>query len=230
MDDSLGTGAFAGLEALFDARYSCRAYLPQAVDRATIERMLVLAQRTPSWCNTQPWRVHVVSGNALKRIGDALGALAAAGAPPAPDFGFPEAYVGVYRERRKVCGVQLYQALGIGREDRLRAREQSFENFRFFGAPHVAFITSDAALGFYGGLDCGLYVMSFLLAAAASGLATTPQAALASYPAVVREHLGFEAGRLLVCGIAFGHGDHAAAVNGYRTERATLAETVHWVD
>jgi nitroreductase len=155
---------------------------------------------------------------------------AAAEAAPGPDFTFPEAYLGVYRERRKVCGVQLYQALGIAREDRARAREQSLENFRFFGAPHVAFVTTEAALGFYGGLDCGLYVMSFLLAAEAAGVACTPQAALASYPDLVREHLGLADGRLLVCGIAFGRGDAGAVVNDYRTGRADLAEAVRWIE
>lgn len=223
-------GDFAALQGLLERRYSCRAYLPEPLPRTTIERILAAAQRTPSWCNTQPWQVSIVSGAALKRLGAALHERAAAAIPGNPDFDFPGAYLGVYRERRKVCGVQLYQTLGIGRDDRARAREQSLENFRFFGAPHAAFVTTDASLGFYGGLDCGLYVMSFLLAAAAAGVATIAQAALASYPDVVRKHLDLDATRKLVCGIAFGHGLHSAVVNGYRTGRAELVEAVRWVE
>lgn len=218
------------LRQLLDGRYSCRAFQPEPLDRSTIDAILTAAQRTPSWCNTQPWQVTIVSGAALARLGSVLYERASEGAPPTPDFPFPEAYLGVYRERRKVCGVQLYQSLGIGRDDRARAREQSFENFRFFGAPHAAFITTDASLGFYGGLDCGLYVMSFLLAAQAAGVAAIPQAALATYADVVHEHLEFGPDRLLVCGIAFGRGDHGAAINGYRTERAALAEAVRWIE
>ena len=30
--------------------------------------MLALAQHTPSWCNTQPWQVHLVSGEPLERF------------------------------------------------------------------------------------------------------------------------------------------------------------------
>ncbi|MBX9963847.1 MAG: nitroreductase [Burkholderiales bacterium] len=217
------------LRRLLDSRYSCRAFEPTPLDRATIQGILAAAQRTPSWCNTQPWQVTIVSGAALSKLGAALYEKAAEGAPPTPDFPFPEAYLGVYRERRKVCGVQLYRSLGIGRDDRARAREQSLENFRFFGAPHAAFITTDASLGFYGGLDCGLYVMSFLLAAEASGVATIPQAALATYADVVREHLDFGDDRQLVCGIAFGRGVHDAAVNGYRTERAGIDEAARWI-
>lgn len=217
------------LRQLLDGRYSCRAFEPEPLDRRVIEGILAAAQRTPSWCNTQPWQVTIVSGAALGKLSAALYARAAEGAAPAPDFPFPEAYRGVYRERRKVCGVQLYQALGIGRDDRTRAKEQSLENFRCFGAPHAAFITSDASLGFYGGLDCGLYVMSFLLAAQASGVATIPQAALATYADVVREHLDFGDDRRLICGIAFGRGTADAAVNGYRTERAGIDEAVRWI-
>lgn len=218
------------LRQLLDARYSCRAFKPEPLARTVIEDILAAAQRTPSWCNTQPWQVTIVSGAVLAKLGAALHARAAAGAPPVPDFPFPEAYLGVYRKRRKVCGVQLYQSLGIGRDDRDRAREQSLQNFHFFGAPHAAFITTDAALGFYGGLDCGLYVMSFLLAAQAADVATIPQAALATYADVVREHLEFAEDRRLVCGIAFGRGEHDAAVNGYRTGRATLPEVVRWME
>ena len=89
---------------------------------------------------------------------------------------------GVYRDRRKVCGVQLYQSLGIGKDDRAAAAEQALENFRLFGAPHVAIVTTDEKLGVYGMLDCGLYAQSFMLAARDSGVDTIAQAALASYP------------------------------------------------
>jgi nitroreductase len=218
------------LERLLLERYSCRAYLPDPVPRETLERLLRAAQRTPSWCNTQPWQVWMVSGPAAARLGEALHAAAAGNVAPNPDFAFPVEYAGAYRERRKTCGVQLYQSLGIGREDKARAREQSLENFRFFGAPHVAFVTSPAELGFYGGLDCGLYVMSFMLAAQALGLSCIAQAALASYPDIVRSHLGIDPSRRVVCGVAVGYGDHGQAVNAYRTARAGLDEAVQWVE
>ncbi len=56
------------------------------------------------------------------------------------------------------------------------------ENYRFFGAPHVAIITSDKALGVYGAVDCGGYVSTLLLAAESLGIAAVPQAAVAMTP------------------------------------------------
>jgi nitroreductase len=216
------------LATLLDERFSCRKFSARAVPRATIEQILRLAQRTPSWCNCQPWHVALLSGQTLAALREELYACARQGRPARPDFPFPRRYEGIYRERRKVCGVQLYQALGIGREDKARAQEQSLENFRLFGAPHLALITTEADLGVYGAIDCGLYIAAFLLAARSVGVDTIAQAALASYPDVVRSHLGLPDSRLLVCGISFGYAETAQAIHGYRTERASLEQAVDW--
>ncbi len=218
------------LKAVIHDRYSCRKYFPDAVPRPTIEKILDLAQKTPSWCNTQPWQVLILSGESCCQFGERLYAHARSGAAPNPDFEFPLRYEGNYQERRKVCGVQLYQALGIGREDKQAAAEQSLENFRFFGAPHIAFITTEADLGVYGAVDCGLYIAHFMLAAKCLGVDSIAQAALASYPEFIRTEFGLPASRKLVCGIAFGFGDPDHAINGYRTARGNLADAVTWRD
>jgi len=228
MADTQAPDAAAVLDNLLGTRFSCRAYRPDAVPRAVIESALGTALRTPSWCNTQPWQIEVLSGAALDAFTTDLYGALSTDAPACPDFPFPSAYLGDYRERRKVCGVQLYQALGIGRDDRARAREQSLENYRCFGAPHVALVSTDAALGFYGGVDCGLFLMSFLLALQAQGVDSIPQAALASHADVVRRHVPLAADRRMVFGVSFGYGDHAQPVNGYRTTRVGLAEAVRF--
>ena len=217
-------------EEVVRSRYSCRKYLPEPVPRPTIEKILDLAQQTPSWCNCQPWQVLVISGEAIERFRDQLYAHAARGKPAKPDFPFPLRYEGIYRERRKVCGVQLYEALGIGREDKASAAQQSLENFRFFGAPHVALITTEEELGVYGAVDCGLYVANFMLAAQNLGVASIAQAALASYPDFIRDRFGLPANRKFVCGISFGHADAAHPINTYRTARATEVESTIWVE
>lgn len=215
---------------LVRSRYSCRKFLPEPVPRATIEAALELAQRTPSWCNTQPWKLLLVSGAALAAFREKLYAHAAAGHAPNPDFAFPARYEGIYRERRKVCGVQLYQSLGIGREDRAAAAEQSLENFRLFGAPHLALLTTEEDLGVYGAVDCGLYIANLMLALKNVGLDSIAQAALASHAGFIRDYFALPAQRRLVCGIAFGRGDAVHPVNGYRTGRAGLADAVTFID
>lgn len=218
------------LEEVIRSRYSCRKYLPMPVPRQTIEKILDVAQQTPSWCNTQPWQVVVVGGDAIEKFRTALYDHAARVASPKPDFPFPLRYDGIYRDRRKVCGVQLYQSLGIGRENRQEAAEQSLENFRFFGAPHVALITTEEDLGIYGAVDCGLYVANFMLAALGQGVASIAQAALAAYPDFIRAYFNLPPYRKFVCGISFGYADGGHPINAYRTARSLLAEAVSFVE
>jgi hypothetical protein len=64
-----------------------------------------------------------------------------------PDFPFPREYHGVYLGRRRECGFQLYETVGIARGDRVASARQGRENFRLFGAPHVCIVTTDEGLG-----------------------------------------------------------------------------------
>jgi nitroreductase len=218
------------LEQLMAARFSCRAFLAEPVSRATIERILTAAQTTASWCNSQPWRLEITSGEATRRFREVIYAAAAGGRPSSGDFPFPREYNGVYLARRRESGFQLYNALDIPRGDKAGYAKQALENFNFFGAPHVAIIHTDEALGTYGAIDCGGYVTSFMLAAQALGVATVPQAALAFHSEVVRQHFGLGDDRRVVCGISFGFPDRNHKANSYRTGRAALEETVRFVE
>ncbi len=215
------------LLGLLKTRHSCRGFRPDPVPRERIKAVLTAAQRVPSWCNAQPWQVIVTGGEETERL--RAGLLAEVdSAPETPDFPFPDAYVGVYRERRSDCGWQLYGAVGVERGDRAGATAQMRRNFAFFGAPHVAIVTSPASLGVYGAVDCGGYVTAFTLAAQALGIATIPQAAIAPYAPFLRRHFGLPEHRLVVCAISFGFADPDHPANAFRTERATLEAAVDW--
>lgn len=213
---------------LLNGRFSCRGFQPQPVPRSVIERVLDMARRTPSWCNTQPWHVLVTEGSATERFRSQLSEHAAHGEME-PDFAFPTRYDGVYRQRRRECGVALYDSLGIARGDRQASARQAAKNFELFGAPHAAIITTEADLGVYGVLDCGLYVQTFLLAAESLGLGAIPQAALAAHAPFVAEFFGIPANRRIVCGISFGWPDRQHPANSFRTSRIPLEDTVRWV-
>ncbi|MGB3867738.1 MAG: nitroreductase [Xanthobacteraceae bacterium] len=218
------------LEELLHERFSCRAFRPEPVPRDVITRILTAAQRTASWCNSQPWQVIIASGAEKQRFGRLIYDTAVkAGGVHSGDFPFPREYRGVYLERRRESGFQLYNTLGIPRGDREGYTKQALENYNFFGAPHVAIIHTDEALGVYGAVDCGGYVANFILAAQALGLATVPQAALAFHASVIHEHFGLGEDRRVVCGISFGYPDLQHKANSYRTSRATVADAVTFV-
>jgi nitroreductase len=219
------TDDIAALSRLLDERFTCRSFLPDQVPSETLTALLGLAQRTPSWCNTQPWHVEITSGAATVALREGLSSHVMS-QPQAPDFDWPAGYPGVYGERRRECGFQLYDAVGIERSDKDARLVQMLRNFEFFDAPHVALITTEADLGPYGAVDCGLWVQSFLLGAQALGLAAAPQAALASYAPFFRSHFGLPENRQVVCGISFGYADPKAPINAFRTSRVGLGDAV----
>ncbi|AWB93880.1 nitroreductase [Aeromicrobium chenweiae] len=223
---------FEVLERVLTARRSCRGYLPEPVPRETIERVLAAAQHTASWCNTQPWNVHIVSGEARDALSKAAveNVMATFGQPAPSDFPFAGSYTGVHNERRKEVGWQLYEAVGVERGDRDGSAMQMLRNFEFFGAPHVAIVTTDADLGVYGAIDCGLYVNSFMLAAEALGLGTCAQAAIAQVTPAVRQFLDLPDDRRVVCGISFGHPDPQHPSAQFTSRRAPLEDAVRFVD
>jgi nitroreductase len=217
---------FAALERVLTQRRSCRGFRDEQVPRETIELLLGAAQRTASWCNTQPWHVTITSGDATRRLAEAMAGPDGFGT----DVDFPAGYSGVHLERRREVGWQLYEAVGVEKGDREGSAREMLRNFEFFGAPHLAVVSTPAELGTYGAVDCGLYVDSFLLAAEALGLATCAQAAVASRSPLLHEWFDIGEDRLIVCGIAFGYADPDHASAAFTTRRAPLADAVAFVD
>ncbi|MCM2562687.1 nitroreductase [Lutimaribacter sp. EGI FJ00015] len=223
------TAAHATLLDLLSQRHSCRGFRPDPLPADTITRIVETAQRVPSWCNAQPWQVSVTQPPATKRLSTAL-LEAVEHEAPKPDLDWPSQYTGIYQERRRTCGFQLYEAVGIARDDRAGRTQQMLENYRFFNAPHVAIISSEADLGAYGAMDSGGFVAAFTLAAQALGVATIPQAAIAAYAPTVRAVLNIPDTRLILCGIALGLEDPDHPANTFRTERADPAQVIDWVE
>ncbi|AGW93890.1 MULTISPECIES: nitroreductase [Cupriavidus] len=217
------------LQRLMSNRFTCRAYLAKPVPEPVIRSIVNVAKKTASWCNVQPWHLVIGSVAATERFRSALVEHAADAPEVDSDLPFPEEYRGVHAQRRQETGYRLYEALGIERHDRERRASQSFENFRMFGAPHVAIVTTAADLGPYGAVDCGGFVASFLLAAHAHGVATTPQAALARHAGFVRSHFGIGDDRKMICAISFGYADPDHAANSFRTSRAPDEEIMRLV-
>lgn len=215
------------LSALLHRRHSCRGFLPDQVADDLIEQIVTTAGRVPSWCNAQPWQVVVTKGGETDRFRAALAADIATGVV-APDLDWPLGYSGPARSRRKTCGLQLYEAVGVARGDRAASAAQMMRNYDLFDAPHVAIITSPRELGPYGAVDCGAFVTAFTLAAEALGVASIPQAAIVQNGKFVRDWFGIGDDRLAVCGISFGYRNETHPANGFRTDRAPLDEILSY--
>lgn len=218
------------LDAL-QARKSVRAFLDKPVSRQQIDTLLNAARWAPSGTNTQPWQVAVVTGEKKIRIQQALESAFRRGQASIKDYSYyPSEWIDPFITRRRVCGQQLYSALNIKREDKARRLEQWIANYRAFEAPVMLFFFIHKIMERGSYLDYGMFLQSIMLAAVNQGLATCAQAALAEYPEIIRRELDYSDDYRVVCGMALGYEDSAAAVNQYRTSREPLTEFVQYVD
>lgn len=207
------------------SRRSLRAFLPQAVDTQTLEQVFSVALRAPSNCNTQPWLVHVVSGETLEKLRSELAPRFLAG-EISMDFPYDGVYEGVYKQRQHGSARALYDAVNVAREDKAGRHQQFMRNFTFFDAPHVAFMFLPEPFGPREAADLGMFAQTLMLAMTAHGLGSCPQAALSFQVDFVRETLGIAATNKLLFGLSFGYPDPDAPANTCMTDRAALADVV----
>jgi nitroreductase len=208
------------------SRRSTRGFLPRPIAPETLQQLFVEAQRAPSWCNIQPWRVWVTSGETTLKLRQEMLADFAKNPHGESQIPFPVEYPEPYGTHRRECAKALYTAMEIARNDMLARVEAFKNNYRAFDAPHVAIIAFDGAFGVYGALDVGCYLQSLLLAAQNLGIASCPQAALASYPNATRRVLSIPESLTILCGVALGYEDESIKANACRTARAELAANV----
>ncbi len=212
-------------QQLVEQRNACRAYLPDLVPQAVLDRVFSTARSAPSNCNTQPWVVHVASGAPLDALRKILPGKFSA-LELSLDFPYDGSYSGVYRERQYVAARALYDSLGIAREDKVARQDSFMRNFSFFGAPHAAFLFLPEPFGVREAADVGMFAQTLLLSMAAHGLGSCPQTALGFLSDPVREVLNVPQSQRLLFGISFGYADPEADVNRCRTERAALEQVV----
>ena len=201
-------------------RRSMRDFKPDPVPRDIIESVFGGAQRAPSNCNTQPWFVHVVTGETLEQ----LPAKFAAG-EIALDFPYDGQYEGVYKDRQYASATALYDSLGIAREQKAERNAWFMRNFSFFDAPAVAFFTLPTGFGLREACDLGMFAQTVMLGLTAHGLGSCPQTSLAFLANVIRPALGLGDHEQLLFGMSFGYPTEAA-VNEVSTDRAALEDVV----
>ncbi|HEY6131833.1 MAG TPA: nitroreductase [Halioglobus sp.] len=215
--------------AIFDeivnSRRSLRAFLPQPADTATLVTIFSVAQHAPSNCNTQPWVVHVVSGDKLETLRAEMPGHFTSG-KFTMDFPYAGIYEGVYKERQYGAAQALYDAVSITRADKERRNEQFMRNFTFFDAPHVAFLFLPEPFGLREAADLGMYAQNLMLTLTAHGLGSCPQTALSFQADYVREQLGIAPNNKLLFGISFGYPDPNSPANACVTDRAAVADAV----
>jgi len=213
----------AAVDAAITSRRSIRAFLDKPVEREEVARILDVAARAPSGTNTQPWKVHVLTGATRERLSNAI--LAAYADPDQADAHheeypyYPREWVSPYVDRRRKVGWDLYSLLGLTRDNKAGMAAQHARNYAFFDAPVGMIFTIDRIMEQGSWLDYGMFLQNIMVAARARGLDTCPQAAFTQYHRIIAAELGLPENEMVVCGMALGWADPDRVENSLHTER-----------
>ena len=203
-------------------RSSVRSFLDKSISTELIKDLLTKSSRAASGGNLQPWKIFVINNSAMN---DFLKFQKSWTEPEVPAYDiYPQKLKEPYRTSRFELGEQMYEILGIGREDKQARLAQVMENFRFFGAPCAFFCFVDRQMGPPQWSDLGMFLQTFMLLAKEAGIDTCAQEAWSIKHDSVSKFVNAEDSDILFCGMAIGYKDEAAAVNSLKSERRPLNE------
>lgn len=208
-------------------RHSIREFESQAIPEKVLKHIVEIALRTPSWKNSQPWNLHVITGYKRDELSKLL-VQTATSQDPNPDAVWPENYPPHAKKRMFDLGMEIYSRAGIDRRDKQARDEFMLRNFSFFGAPAAIFVTTDFSLGLYTGIDIGCLVQSIMLLAREEGLGICAQAALSAFPSVIRNYLNLPEEQKVILGFSLGYPKSNSQLNEYHTSRETFDKIIHF--
>jgi len=205
-----------------ETRRSIRAFTSTPIPQDTLERILTTAGKSPSYRNTQPWEVAVITGEKKEQLSHILGEMVKANVAPNPDLPTPETWPPELDKRATEHGARRFEAMGVDRDDTEQRLEMRLDNFKFYGAPCVLFLFIDSTLTPWSIFDTGLFSQSILLAAHSFGIGGCLQAVVTSYPDAIREFLNIAKTKKLIIGISLGYPDLEARANSHPSTRVKI--------
>ena len=216
---------------VFKGRRSIRQFKSEPVPKALLQEILSEARWCPSWANTQPWEVVVVSGEPLSRFKDSQREKVAVHAPHQSDIPTPDRFPPKWHERIADIGKSCLDAQGIARDDR-EARNRYYEEmYTMFGAPVMILLLLDDQLEVpYGMLDIGIFAHGICLLAHDKGLGTLILSTVIRYPDSLRSLLKIPENKRVVMGIALGYPDDSAAINRFERKRVSADDFTTWIE
>ena len=211
-------------------RMSIRKFKPNPVPLEILKNVINTAKWSPSYKNTQPWEVIIISGKKKEELSKTLVELLERNTKPSPDIPEPLSWppaieariTALMKKRSELTGVDMFSLEAL--------RRAKLANFQFYGAPHGIFLFQDSSLTAWSIFDMGLFAQSFMLAAHAYGLGTVPQAFLTDYAQHVKQFLGILESKRLVLGISIGYPDLESPMNKFRPGRIETDEIVRVVE
>ncbi len=209
------------LDQAMQERRSIRGFRKKPVSRDLLEEIITLANRAPSSMNTQPWHLHVLTGEPLEQVRKGNTERMLAGITPSREIEDYAAYEGEHRKRQIEIAVQLFEAMGIERHDAERRQDWVMRGFRQFDAPVSVVVCFDKSLlnNTIAHFDCGAMTFGLVLAAWSKGLGAVINGQGIMQSPVVREVAQIPDDQVILTCVALGWPDDEFIANSVISRR-----------
>ena len=205
-------------------RRSIRGFKDEPVSKILLEDIIALANRAPSSMNTQPWHLHVLTGKPLEAVRKGNTDRMLAGMTPVREIEDYAAYEGEHRKRQIEIAVQLFEAMGIRREDAERRQDWVMRGFRQFDAPVSIVVCFDRSLikNTIAHFDTGAMTYGLVLAAWSKGLGAVINGQGIMQSPVVRQAAMIPDDQVILTCVALGWPDEDFVANSVISHRRPL--------
>ena len=210
-------------EELVKERHSVRDFLPKEVPEETLKKIIQIALDSPSWCNSQPWNIYVVSGKPLEEIKkewiskNEQKIKGYSDIPPMHRTEFSEQC-----QKNMEEGVKVFQEVDPKMEIFLQKSNECYN------APVVVYLTLHKGHSKWSCYDLGAFGFSLMLAAKDYGVDSLVAYELAKYPDVIRKYTKIPENEDIIVGIGLGY-ESNCALNKFRVKKMGIDDACHFI-
>lgn len=204
---------------IIQKRRSIRCFNNQRkIPRETLIEIIREAQQTPSWANSQPWRVYMAIGNTLEGIKKDHHTASSQGMRGHAEFStmHREAWAGTTRRNMATWSGQIQDHLGAE-----HAAEYSDSQRDLFHAAAIVYLTIPSQSSLWSVFDLGAFSQTLMYSAVDKGVGTMSAYETVKYPEIVRKWMSIPATETVAMGIALGYADDYT-INEFVSEREPI--------
>jgi len=219
------------LDVAMNERRSIRGFQKKPVPKDLLEEVIALANRAPSSMNTQPWHLHVLTGEPLEKVRKGNTERMLGGVKPSREIEDYAAYEGEHRKRQIEIAVQLFEAMGIERHDAERRQDWVMRGLRQFDAPVSVVVCFDRSLlnNTIAHFDTGAMTVGLVLAAWSRGLGAVINGQGIMQSPVVREIAGIPEDQVILTCVALGFPDDEFVANSVVSRRRPVENITRFI-
>ena len=203
-------------------RHSARKFTSKEIPKDILKDIISTSLLSPSWTNSQPWKLYIASGKALDEIKKIWLKNYETKVERNPDI--PIAHRDEFSELSQKNMGELIKTFKEYVNDDIMTY-----NYIMFNAPTVIYFTLNKGYSKWSTYDLGAISMALMLAAKDKGVDSIQADSVVVFPDVLRKILKIPDDEDIIIGIALGYEDKCKA-NYYRAPKLKVDNVCKFID